>query len=165
MHGLANGDAHLLDHASETPLPQAAAAAGHGCRTTTRRLNYTALPALTRSLTISNPNLHFAGGPHRRQSAQLPARNCRHEPCIDSRIILSHLPALICVAQVDRNDDMLRSCLRAIDAISRIPDADSVAPFKSLLQNIVRGGLLAPKFAAVQQERIEAAGASAMDTS
>jgi len=72
---------------------------------------------------------------------------------------------LICVAQVDRNDDMLRSCLRAIDAISRIPDADSVAPFKGLLQNTVRGGLLAPKFAAVQQERIEAAGASAMDTS
>ncbi len=85
MQGVANGDAHLLEHASETPLPQAAAAAGHGCRTTTRRLNYTALPALTRSDTISNPNLHF--GPHRRQAAQLPARNCRREPCIDSRII------------------------------------------------------------------------------
>ncbi len=56
MQGVANGDAHLLEHASETPLPQAAAAAGHGCRTTTRRLNYTALPALTRSDTISNPN-------------------------------------------------------------------------------------------------------------
>lgn len=106
--------------------------------------------------------------------------------------------------QVDRNDDMLRSCLRAVDAISRIPDAESVASFKALLQvrpcvfllrstlthcgcfkrmgcssgpsslrcchfvvvqNTVRGGLLAPKFAAVQQERAEATGTSAMDVS
>ena len=29
---------------------------------------------------------------------------------------------------------MLRSCLRAVDAISRIPDAESVASFKALLQ-------------------------------
>lgn len=41
---------------------------------------------------------------------------------------------MMCAVQVDRNDDMLRSCLRAIDAISRIPDAESVASFKALLQ-------------------------------
>ena len=84
-------------------------------------------------------------------------------------VLLDHpapdnLPAAL-LLQVDRNDDMLRSCLRAIDAISRIPDAEGVPAFKGLLTNTVRGGLLAPKFAAVQQERIEAAGAAAMDMS
>jgi hypothetical protein len=39
---------------------------------------------------------------------------------------------------------MLRSCLRAVDAISRIPDAESVASFKALLQVQPRISFLPP---------------------
>lgn len=67
--------------------------------------------------------------------------------------------------QVDRNEDMLRSCLRAVDALNRIPNASSCAPFQRFMDTLVAGPL-AQRYAAVKAERAEAEGAvpDAMDT-
>lgn len=35
--------------------------------------------------------------------------------------------------EVDRNDDMLRSCLRAIDALTQIPSVESCTPFMTFM--------------------------------
>lgn len=61
--------------------------------------------------------------------------------------------------QVDRNEDMIRSALRAVDAISRIPNVDACIPFKQLMQNVVLQEPLAKKFRAVRDERAEVEGA------
>lgn len=66
------------------------------------------------------------------------------------------------VRQVDRNEDMIRSALRAVDAITRVPNVDTCAPFKNLLNNTVLQGTLAPKYKAVREERAEAEGATAI---
>ena len=62
--------------------------------------------------------------------------------------------------QVDRNEDMIRSALRAVDAIAHIPNVDACAPFKHLLNNVVLQGALANKYKAVREERAEAEGVS-----
>ena len=69
----------------------------------------------------------------------------------------------LCV-QVDRNEDMLRSCLRAVDALNRIPNASSCAPFQRFMDTLVAGPL-AQRYASVKAERAEAEGAApgAMD--
>ena len=59
---------------------------------------------------------------------------------------------------------MLRSCLRAIEACSRIPDVDSSQGFRQLMERIVLVPPIAPKFKAVQQERAEAEGRSTKDS-
>ena len=61
-------------------------------------------------------------------------------------------------AQVDRNEDMLRSCLRAVEACARIPKVDLCLPFKQLMDGVVLAGPLAAKYAAVQSDRAEAEG-------
>ncbi|KAK9835209.1 hypothetical protein WJX81_005880 [Elliptochloris bilobata] len=61
--------------------------------------------------------------------------------------------------EVDRNDDMLRSCLRAVDALNRIPNASSCAPFQRFIDGLVAGPL-AVRYAAVKAERAEAEGAA-----
>lgn len=66
--------------------------------------------------------------------------------------------------QVDRNEDMVRSCLRAIEAISRIPASSSNASFKVFMDRTVCSGNMAAKYAAVREERAEAEGVEAMDT-
>eukprot|EP00192_Tetraselmis_astigmatica_P000226 CAMPEP_0117662728 /NCGR_PEP_ID=MMETSP0804-20121206/8205_1 /TAXON_ID=1074897 /ORGANISM="Tetraselmis astigmatica, Strain CCMP880" /LENGTH=1235 /DNA_ID=CAMNT_0005469641 /DNA_START=95 /DNA_END=3802 /DNA_ORIENTATION=- len=65
--------------------------------------------------------------------------------------------------EVDRNDDMLRSCLRAIDALARIPNVESCTPFITFMTNVVQTGTLAAKYAAVKAERQEAEVNSAKD--
>lgn len=65
--------------------------------------------------------------------------------------------------QVDRNEDMVRSCLRAVDAISCIPETANVAEWKRFMAATVGAGPLKPKFEAVVRERAElpsATGAS-----
>ena len=54
---------------------------------------------------------------------------------------------------------MIRSALRAVDAISRIPNVDACVPFKQLMQNVVLHDSLASKFRAVRDERAEVEGA------
>lgn len=66
--------------------------------------------------------------------------------------------------QVDRNDDMIRSCLRAIESINHIPNVSSCAPFKQFMTRTVLAGPMAAKYAAVKEERAEAEGES-MDMS
>ena len=61
--------------------------------------------------------------------------------------------------QVDRNEDMIRSALRAVDSISRIPNVDACVPFKQLMQNVVLQEPMAKKFGMVRNERAEAEGA------
>ncbi len=67
---------------------------------------------------------------------------------------------------MDRNEDMLRSCLRAIDALGRIPNAGTCAPFQRFMAALVSGPMAA-RYAGVKAERAEAEGAApdAMDTS
>lgn len=64
----------------------------------------------------------------------------------------------LCAVQVDRNEDMIRSALRAVDAITRIPSVDSCPPFKVLMNNVILTGPLAEKYKAVRDERAEAEG-------
>ena len=62
--------------------------------------------------------------------------------------------------EVDRNEDMLRSCLRAVDALARVPNALAVPQFKALMDNVVCVGPMAQRYAAIREERVEAEGAT-----
>ena len=55
--------------------------------------------------------------------------------------------------EVDRNEDMLRSCLRAVDALDRIEGSNGIIGFKTFLQNVVLSDAMAPKFRAIVKER------------
>lgn len=68
--------------------------------------------------------------------------------------------------EVDRNEDMIRSALRAIHSLAKIPDAEtSSAKFKTFLTSVVRTGTLADKFTAVQHESDTLVATDAMDAS
>lgn len=67
------------------------------------------------------------------------------------------------LVQVDRNEDMLRSCLRAVEACSRIPDVESSTGFRQLMERVVLVPPIAPKYKAVQDERAEAVGRGTRD--
>jgi hypothetical protein len=56
---------------------------------------------------------------------------------------------------------MIRSALRAVDAIARIPNVGTCLPFKNFMSNTVLQGDMAVKYRAVKDERAEAEGASA----
>lgn len=53
---------------------------------------------------------------------------------------------------------MLRSCLRAVDAISAIPGSSACAPFNTFLTKVVLMPPLREKFLLIQKERAEAEG-------
>jgi hypothetical protein len=63
-----------------------------------------------------------------------------------------------CRAQVDRHEELLRSCLRAVDALHRLPGAEGNAAFTAFLKRTVGNpqGTLKEKYALVQQERMDA---------
>eukprot|EP00195_Chlamydomonas_chlamydogama_P007020 CAMPEP_0202892974 /NCGR_PEP_ID=MMETSP1392-20130828/2632_1 /ASSEMBLY_ACC=CAM_ASM_000868 /TAXON_ID=225041 /ORGANISM="Chlamydomonas chlamydogama, Strain SAG 11-48b" /LENGTH=1235 /DNA_ID=CAMNT_0049577131 /DNA_START=157 /DNA_END=3864 /DNA_ORIENTATION=- len=67
--------------------------------------------------------------------------------------------------EVDRHEDMLRSCLRAVDAVNRIPAIDTCAPFQAFMKRTVMAGPLKDKFLQIERERAEAEGGDAMDLS
>jgi len=55
--------------------------------------------------------------------------------------------------QVERNEEMIRSALRSIAAIAKIPNVDSVTKFDEFLkQTILVPGPLAEKYAAIVAE-------------
>ena len=61
--------------------------------------------------------------------------------------------------QVDRNEDMLRSCLRAVDAVSRIPGTATCAAWRTFLQKEILGPPpMRARYNAVKEERQEAEG-------
>ncbi|KAL4425586.1 hypothetical protein ABPG75_009602 [Micractinium tetrahymenae] len=67
--------------------------------------------------------------------------------------------------EIDRNEDMLRSCLRAIDALAKLPNAMQVAPFKQFMESVVLGPAIKDKYLAIKEERRELEGADAMEVS
>eukprot|EP00878_Enallax_costatus_P020279 GHUV01021430.1.p1 GENE.GHUV01021430.1~~GHUV01021430.1.p1 ORF type:complete len:419 (+),score=184.03 GHUV01021430.1:842-2098(+) len=60
--------------------------------------------------------------------------------------------------EVDRHEELLRSCLRAVDALNRLPGSEACAPFTAFLKRTVLTGTLRDKFLAAQAERQEAEG-------
>jgi cullin-associated NEDD8-dissociated protein 1 len=60
--------------------------------------------------------------------------------------------------EVDRNEDQLRSCLRAVDALARLPGAPGCAAFRAFVEGAVQAGGMRERYAAVREERREAEG-------
>jgi len=56
----------------------------------------------------------------------------------------------------DRHDDLLKSCLRAVDALSNLPNAMSVPAFKGFMEGVVGSGEMRERYASVKEERKEA---------
>ena len=56
----------------------------------------------------------------------------------------------------DRHDDLLRSCLRAVDALANLPNAMSVPAFKGFMEGVVGSGEMRERYASVKEERKEA---------
>merc|ERR1711988_103173 len=52
--------------------------------------------------------------------------------------------------EVDRNEELIRSALRAIAAISQIPSVDQQVKFCAFLMNVVQQGELGEKFEAIR---------------
>lgn len=66
---------------------------------------------------------------------------------------INHKPKLDAVKQeVDRNEDMIRSALRAIASLSRISGGDCSLRFKMLMNSITNSNVLAEKFNAIRSE-------------
>lgn len=55
--------------------------------------------------------------------------------------------------EVDRNEDMLRSCLRAVEVLSHLHGASNVPAFMQFMEQTVRGGSIGPKYAGIEAER------------
>lgn len=60
--------------------------------------------------------------------------------------------------QLDRHEDMLKSCLRTIDAISRMDNVGGCVPFQTMMDKVVLAGAMKDKFKSVQKERAEGQG-------
>eukprot|EP00741_Cyanophora_paradoxa_P025544 tig00000383_g24650.t1 len=54
--------------------------------------------------------------------------------------------------ELERNEDVIRSALRAVDALARIPDVETCARFDDFLQHVVKSGKLLEKFTAIRLE-------------
>ncbi|KAI3438734.1 hypothetical protein D9Q98_001153 [Chlorella vulgaris] len=65
--------------------------------------------------------------------------------------------------EVDRNEDMLRSCLRAVDALAKLPSAQQVPLFKQFLDGVVLQAPLKDKYQAIRDERRELEGADVVE--
>jgi len=77
------------------------------------------------------------------------------------RQTLSSKPKESAVKQeVERNDELIRSALRAIYSITRIPNADTNHKFEEFLRQSVKTGEFAEKFAAIKAESEQAEGGS-----
>lgn len=55
--------------------------------------------------------------------------------------------------EVDRNEDMIRSCLRAVEVLSHLHGASNVPAFTQFMEQTVRGGTIGPKYAGIEAER------------
>jgi cullin-associated NEDD8-dissociated protein 1 len=67
--------------------------------------------------------------------------------------------------EVERNDELIRSTLRAIVAITKIPNVESNVKFEEFLRQTVKTGELAEKFAALKAEEQQHETSEAMDLS
>ncbi|XP_024525263.1 cullin-associated NEDD8-dissociated protein 1 isoform X2 [Selaginella moellendorffii] len=66
--------------------------------------------------------------------------------------------------EVDRNEDMIRSALRAIDSLDRI-SGESSPRFRAFINNVVKSGTLAEKYNAVRHESDTVVAGDVMDMS
>lgn len=60
--------------------------------------------------------------------------------------------------EVDRNDDLLRSCFRAIGALASLPGSSNNKAFKAFMDSTVNVGPMKERFEAVEAERKSAEG-------
>ena len=68
--------------------------------------------------------------------------------------------------EVDRNEDLLRSCLRAIHSLSKLPGAAGVAGWKAFMEGVVTGPeAMRVRYGRIKEERKEVEGEDAMDMS
>jgi cullin-associated NEDD8-dissociated protein 1 len=65
--------------------------------------------------------------------------------------------------EVERNDELIRSSLRAIAAITRIPNVESNVKFEEFLRQTVKTGEFGEKFAAIKAESEQLATSETMD--
>ncbi|GBF96436.1 hypothetical protein Rsub_09235 [Raphidocelis subcapitata] len=63
--------------------------------------------------------------------------------------------------EIDRHEESLRSCLRAVDALDRLPGSSSVPRWPEFMRRTPGGAALRDKLAAVRAEREEAAAGAA----
>lgn len=54
--------------------------------------------------------------------------------------------------EVERNDELIRSALRAIVAVTKIPNVESNIKFEEFLHQVVRVGEIGEKFASIKAE-------------
>lgn len=54
--------------------------------------------------------------------------------------------------EIDKNEDMLRSCMRACFALDKIDGSDNVASFKSFMSAIAGDAFLGPRYAAIKKK-------------
>ncbi|GJP34416.1 hypothetical protein CLOM_g18863 [Closterium sp. NIES-68] len=62
--------------------------------------------------------------------------------------------------EVDRNEDMVRSALRAVDALSRISNVESSNRFKTFMNNVVKAGPVGQLYSQIRSEQDAVAGSS-----
>jgi len=67
--------------------------------------------------------------------------------------------------EVERNDELIRGALRAIVAITRIPNVESNHKFDEFLRQTVKTGELTDKFNAIKAEGEHAESSDSMDMS
>jgi len=65
--------------------------------------------------------------------------------------------------EVERNDELIRSSLRAIVAIAKVPNSESNAKWEEFLKQNIKTGELGEKFAAIKAEGEHAEGGSGAD--
>ncbi|KAL6064787.1 Cullin-associated NEDD8-dissociated protein 1 [Balamuthia mandrillaris] len=63
--------------------------------------------------------------------------------------------------QVDQNDELIRSALRAVAAISTIPDVDQSVKFDEFVKGTIKGSPLNEKFEAILKETSSSSGSAA----
>eukprot|EP00983_Pelagomonas_calceolata_P119498 1160611-Pelagomonas_calceolata.AAC.8 len=78
------------------------------------------------------------------------------------------MEVMVHCTQVDRHEDMLRSCLRAVDALAHLPGIQACGPFQAFMRRVVLISPILERYKQVEKERAEAEGpvrVDAMDTS
>ncbi len=63
--------------------------------------------------------------------------------------------------QIDRHEDSLRSCLRAVDALDRLAGSSALPKWVAFMQRTPQSAALRDKLAAVRAEREDAEGKGA----
>uniref|UniRef100_A0A7S3QNX2 TATA-binding protein interacting (TIP20) domain-containing protein n=1 Tax=Dunaliella tertiolecta TaxID=3047 RepID=A0A7S3QNX2_DUNTE len=84
------------------------------------------------------------------------------------KTLLTRLKSDAVKQEVDRHEDMLRSCLRAVDALAHLPGIQACGPFQAFMRRVVLISPILERYKQVEKERAEAEGpvrVDAMDTS